>query len=189
MPSIYLKDEYPAYDIGEHTYGDLEVIEFAGVECRLKIGRYCSFARGTTILLGGEHRPDYASTYPFYPLMGAPRPKYLKGHNGNVEIGNDVWIGYGVTILSGAVIGDGAVIAAGAVVTRNVKPYCVVKPYAIVGGVPARQLKTRFPIHIVEKLMELKWWEWPEARVEMFMPLLQSGDVQGFIDEAGHEQS
>lgn len=53
-----------------------------------------------------------------------------------ITIGDDVWIGANVTILPGAMIGDGAVVAAGAVV-RGVVP-----PRTVVGGVPARVLKT-----------------------------------------------
>lgn len=55
-----------------------------------------------------------------------------------VTIGNDVWIGRDVIILPGANIGDGCVIGAGAVVTRGNIP-----PYSVVGGVPARVIKSR----------------------------------------------
>jgi len=54
-----------------------------------------------------------------------------------VVIGNDVWIGDRVIILPGVHIGDGSIIAAGAIVT------CDVPPYTIVGGVPAKPIKTR----------------------------------------------
>ena len=53
-----------------------------------------------------------------------------------VKIGSKVWIVANVTILPGVTIGDGAVIAAGAVVNRDVAPNTVV------GGVPAKFLKT-----------------------------------------------
>lgn len=73
---------------------------------------------------------------------------------GMVTIGNDVWIGGNVTILRGVKIGDGAVIAAGAVVTRDVEPY------AIVGGVPAKVIKYRFPKKVIKQLLELRWWDY-----------------------------
>lgn len=54
-----------------------------------------------------------------------------------VTIGNDVWIGRRAIIMPGVTIGDGCVIGAGAVVTKDVPPHC------IVGGVPAKVLKSR----------------------------------------------
>jgi carbonic anhydrase/acetyltransferase-like protein (isoleucine patch superfamily) len=70
-------------------------------------------------------------------------------------IGNDVWIGDGAVILLGVTIGTGAVIGANAVVTRNVAPY------EIVGGVPARRLKMRFPDEVGQELLSTEYWELP----------------------------
>lgn len=53
-----------------------------------------------------------------------------------IHIGKNVWIGANVTVLQGVRIGDGAVVAAGAVVTKDVAPNTVV------GGIPAKLLKT-----------------------------------------------
>lgn len=55
----------------------------------------------------------------------------------DVSIGNDVWIGARVIILPGVKVGDGAILAAGAIVTKDVEPY------TIVGGNPAKVIKSR----------------------------------------------
>ena len=52
------------------------------------------------------------------------------------KIGNDCWFGSDVTLIGGVEVHDGAVVLAHAVVTKDVPPY------AIVGGVPAKVIKT-----------------------------------------------
>ena len=59
-----------------------------------------------------------------------------RNHYAPVKLGKNVWIGSNATILAGVSIGDWAVVAAGAVVTKDVEPYTVV------GGVPAKFLKS-----------------------------------------------
>ena len=51
-------------------------------------------------------------------------------------IEDDVWLGAGAIITDGVRVGKGAVVAAGAVVTSDVAPHTVV------GGVPAKLIKT-----------------------------------------------
>jgi tetrahydrodipicolinate N-succinyltransferase len=99
------------------------------------------------VFLGGNHRVDWISTYPFEKQIGS---------NGDVNVGNDVWIGHGVTIMSGINIGDGAVIAANSHVVRNVEPY------SMVGGNPAKLIKYRFDKTIIDCLLELQWWDLSE---------------------------
>lgn len=53
-----------------------------------------------------------------------------------IVVGKNVWIGSNAVILPGVTIGDNAVVAAGAVVTKDVPENTVV------GGVPARVIKT-----------------------------------------------
>lgn len=76
------------------------------------------------------------------------------------KIGNDVWIGSHVAIKPGITIHDGAIVATGAVLTKDVPAY------TIVGGVPARMIKMRFPDHIVEELLQLQYWDYNFADFE-----------------------
>lgn len=59
-----------------------------------------------------------------------------KNHYAPIMIGRNVWVGSNATILPGVTIGEWAVVAAGAVVTKDVPPYTVV------GGTPAKFIKT-----------------------------------------------
>ena len=77
-----------------------------------------------------------------------------------VTIGSDVWIGARAMIVDGVHVGHGAVVAAGAVVTKDVEPY------SIVGGVPARVLRYRFPPEVIAGLLEIEWWNWPYHRIQ-----------------------
>jgi acetyltransferase-like isoleucine patch superfamily enzyme len=58
--------------IGEFTYGDPTVYDWEdGTD--LVIGKYCSIAEGVKILLGGNHRHDWFSTFPFEILGPMPQ--------------------------------------------------------------------------------------------------------------------
>jgi chloramphenicol O-acetyltransferase type B len=175
---VLIAEAYPQYDIGPGSYGDLEVL-WGNAGAQLKMGGYCSVAKGAQVMLGGEHRPDWVTTYPFSLVTegyrdwpGHPRSK------GDVIIGNDVWICHGAMILSGVTIGDGAVIGARALVARDVPPY------AIVSGNPARVIKMRFPEDIVARLLTLKWWDWPQDRIARAIPMLLADDITAFLDAA-----
>lgn len=174
----FLADRYPQHRIGRGSYGDLNVVEF-GEGTTLTVGNYCSFARGAQVMLGGNHRLDWVTTYPFSAIDG--RFSHFTGHpqsKGDVVIGNDVWVAREAMILSGVTIGDGAVIGARAVVSRDVPPYM------IVAGNPAVEIRTRFPQPIVERLLALRWWDWPDERIAKAMPHLLSDKIEAFLDAA-----
>lgn len=61
---------------------------------------------------------------------------YVTCKKGRIIIQNDAWIGTGSVILPGITIGEGAVVGANSLVTKDVDPYTVV------GGVPAKYIKT-----------------------------------------------
>lgn len=169
--------KYAKYEIGEWTYGNPRVLSWHE-GTKLKIGRFCSISRPVTILLGGEHRIDWVSTYPFSNIF--EKARRFSGHphsRGDVIIGNDVWIGTDVLILSGVTIGDGAVIAARSVVTADVAPY------SVVAGNPAKLVRLRFDKSIIEELQKIAWWNWPLSKIEEAWPLLLSSNIEAFIDK------
>lgn len=170
-------------NIGKFTYG-VENIDFhyyKGSENSITIGKYCSFAPGITIILGGIHPTDWVSLYPFriqWNLKGAYHDG-MPTTRGPVEIGNDVWVGTNVTILSGVSIGSGSIIAANSVVTKDVVPY------SIVGGNPAKLIRRRFSLENINKLMEIQWWNWDDSRVIKAVENLSSENVDEFIKKYG----
>ena len=97
-------------------------------------------------------------------------------NKGDIVIGNDVWIGYEAVILSGVTIGDGAIIGARAVVTKDVAPY------SIVGGVPAKEIRKRYDPQTIERLIQLKWWDWPEENIRQALPALMHGDIDALCE-------
>lgn len=168
------------YKIGRFSWGHLTVSSRAP-GTPLRIGQFCSFAYGCHVILGGEHRADFVSTYRFgaYPPFKEDFSHLARGTattKGGVTIGNDVWIGHQALILSGVELGDGVIVGAGSVV-RNSAP-----PYAIVAGNPARVAGFRFPKDQIEALLRISWWDWPLERIAASIPLLMSDDVAAFID-------
>lgn len=91
-----------------------------------------------------------------------------------------MWRGYRAAIMPGVSIGDGAIIGAYLVVTRDVPPY------SIVGGNPARLLRPRFDAATVQRLLALRWWDWPEEKITRYAALL-TGDGHAFLAVAEAE--
>ncbi|WP_312219767.1 type B chloramphenicol O-acetyltransferase [Brevundimonas sp.] len=143
---------------------------------RLIIGDFCSIGSGAAFIMAGNqgHRNDWASSFPFFYMPEVPHfagavDAFQKA--GDTVIGNDVWIGSEAIIMPGVKVGDGAVIGTRALVTRDVEPY------AIVGGNPARVIRKRFDDDSIAMLLEMKWWDWDDARLRQAMPLLCNGDI------------
>jgi hypothetical protein len=130
-----------------------------------------------TIILGGDHRNDWVSTYAFPVLVpGAEDHTDYSLTKGDVTIGNDVWIGINSIIMSGVTLGDGMIVGAGSVVRRSFPPY------SIVAGNPASLAGYRFPKEIIEELTKIRWWDWPIKEIQAAFPLLLSNKIEQFVD-------
>lgn len=144
---------------------------------KLIIGKYCSIACCAKFMFtSGNHNMFSFSTYPF-PIFADEWDLDWKDitkawdNKGNIVIGNDVWIGYESIIMQGVHIGDGAIIGTRAVVTKDIEPY------TIVGGIPAKPIKKRFDEETIKKLLEIKWWNWDDAKVKQNIENIICGKI------------
>ncbi|MHB1955240.1 MAG: DapH/DapD/GlmU-related protein [Sulfobacillus sp.] len=180
---MHLTDPPPEYiTIGYGTYwtNPVHVEAFIDSE-RIVVGKYCSIAKGVTLMVGGNHTTETVATWPFDNLM-------LKRYNPTrsyrttkpTVIGHDVWLGLNSTICGGVEVGNGAVVGVGAVVFEDVPPY------AVAIGNPAQVVRYRFSQTTVQALQRIAWWDWPvetlRERVEWFYR-----PVAEFIKQFGSE--
>ena len=160
--------------MGKYSYSreNIEVLAW-GEKADLAVGAFTSIAKGCKCFLGGNHRTEWGTTYPFGLIntnifSGSEiETKEYSQTNGSINIGNDVWIGLNVTIMSGVHIGDGAVIAANSHVVRDVEAY------SINGGNPAKLIKYRFSHEIIREMIALKWWRYSDEKINRIIPILQ----------------
>ena len=176
----------PNIIIGDFTYyddpEDSENFErnvlyhFPFIGDRLVIGKFCAIAKGVQFIMNGaNHKLSGFSTFPFYIFgngweKAMPKPEDLP-YKGDTIIGNDVWIGYKALIMPGVKIGNGAIISSQAVVTTDVPAY------TIVGGNPAKVIKSRFPDEIVIELEKLAWWDWSVEKITQHLAAIMSNDI------------
>lgn len=176
----------PNIIVGDYTYyDDFETVEnfkknvkyhFDFTGDKLIIGKFCQIASGVEFIMnGGNHLVDAISTFPF-SIFGNGWESAMEGktfpNKGNTEIGNDVWIGYRSLIMPGVRIGDGAIIATASVVTKDIPPY------SISGGNPAQLIRMRFDEKTIEKLLQIKWWDWDAEKIAKYANLLTSNNVR-----------
>lgn len=167
--------------VGRHTYGFGNITQRSWAEpTHLFVGSFCSIANHVSIFLGDGHRTDLITTYAFGHIKKDLFPHHgigIAATNGDVRIGNDVWLCSGCTIMSGVTIGDGAVVAANAHVVKNVDPY------EIVGGNPAKRIKRRFTDEQIGMLLDVRWWELPDEQIASLVPYLCSNDIDLAIEK------
>lgn len=170
---VYSGSEVVSSTIGRYSY-----VGYDSQIVNCDIGSFCSIA-GNFIAGMAEHPILWASTSPVFEKVSnsGPKKRFSKHNLPPTKltiIGNDVWIGARVTIKQGVKIGDGAIVAAGAVVTKDVPAY------AIVGGVPAKIIRYRFSKELINRLLESKWWELPDEKLEECAKYIK--DPERFLD-------
>jgi phosphonate metabolism protein (transferase hexapeptide repeat family) len=171
--------------LAECEVGDYSYIERHVEAIYTSIGKFCAVAAGAR-LNALNHPIDRISQH---KITYRPNEYFVyakvdtafreQRQQARVTIGHDVWIGHGAIVLPGLTIGHGAVVAAGAVVTKNVEPY------AIVAGVPAKRIKWRFEKIIRERIIALAWWDWPQDKLALAVPDMQTLSIEEFLQKWG----
>lgn len=164
--------------IGDYTYcaGDASIIYST-------IGKFCSIASHVRINPGNhpmqrvtQHHMTYRRR--MFGFAETDDTEFFAWRRANhCTIGNDVWIGHAAIVMPGVTIGDGAVIGSAAVVTKDVPPY------TIVGGVPAKLIRERFPHDVAEKLRAIAWWDW--SRAELAARFDDLNNLDRFLERYG----
>jgi acetyltransferase-like isoleucine patch superfamily enzyme len=117
-------DDGPRLNIGDGTA--IQFYFHCGAAARVTIGR--------NVLIGGRvYITDHDHSYDEPQLSAAESPRLKVAP---VWIGDGAFLGEGCVILKGVRVGRRAVVAANAVVTQDVPDF------AVVGGVPARVIKS-----------------------------------------------
>lgn len=183
----------PNIVVGDYTYyddpEDSEHFErnvlyhFPFIGDKLIIGKFCALARGIRFIMNGaNHQLAGLSTYPFQIFgQGWEKIRPALGdlpYKGDTILGNDVWIGYETLIMPGIKIGNGAIVASRSVVTTDVPAY------TIVGGNPAKPIKTRFSPEEIARLEALAWWDWPIEKITQQLSAIVSGDLKALSTAA-----
>jgi len=179
----------PNIIIGDFTYyDDFENVEnfeknvkyhFDFIDDKLRIGKFCMIASDVKFIMNGaNHLTKSLTTYPF-AIFGNGWENAMDGkeypNKGDINIGNDVWIGYNATIMAGVTIGNGAIIATNSTIVKDVEPY------SIVGGNPATEIKKRFSNNTINKLLELKWWNWNIEKITENLHNLTDNNIENLI--------
>ena len=175
-------------EIGEWTYGLPQI--YRSPHCgKLKIGKFCSIASGVIVSLWDEHRQTDVTTFPFNDSEDWPEIRAFEHERSpkpvlkDVIVGNDVWICADVVLLAGANIGDGAIVGANSVVDGDVRPY------AVVVGNRAEERRRRFPDEQVDKLLEMRWWDWEIEKIRKHLKLICSQDVDALYEAWRQDES
>jgi virginiamycin A acetyltransferase len=132
----------------------------------IRIGNFCSIARNVS-MQEYDHIMNRCTSYFILNHVFGEDWKKETVSKGPIDIGSDVWIGTQTVIVSGSKIGHGAVIGANSVINGEIPPY------AIAAGSPAKVIKYRFEKNIIDKLLEMKWWDWPIEKIKINRQLFE----------------
>lgn len=173
-PILYLRSSHAGWPsqicwgafINNSRIGDYCYVGPGVVMNQARIGNYCSIA--PYVQIGGlEHSWWWGST--------SPRISEHNIGDRTTVLQDDVWIGANAVIRQGVTMGRGSVIGAGAVVLKDVVPY------TIVAGVPAKEIRKRFPEHVIREIESTKFWDYPPKRARDLLNAINYSDSSDYM--------
>lgn len=171
--------------IGEATYSPTQLLVNYAEQGNLTIGKFCSIGTDVRIYLGGNHRSDWLTTHPLHKYFNpkghidSDIPGY-PGTNGDVTIGNDVWLADRVVIHSGVIIPNGCIIGSDSVVREYDNDF--LNEFGIYLGNPLQKVGTRGQAALLHLKLSIPWWDWPMEYIKEIYPLLQASDYKPVVE-------
>ena len=163
---------------GDYSYCD-RTCDIANAE----IGKFANIASFTRIG-ATDHPLEKASLHHFHYRSADywddaedDADWFARRADRTARIGHDTWIGHAAIIKPEVTIGNGAVIASGAIVTKDVPPY------TIVAGVTAQPIRRRFPEDVADRMEQLAWWDWDNARLRTALPDFRNMRAEAFLEK------
>lgn len=164
------------------TFGDYAYCDRFSDIANCTVGKFANIAAFTRI--GPTDHPMHAAAQHHFTYRAASywddaeddAAFFAHRESRRCTLGHDSWIGHGGIVMPEVTVGIGAVVASGAVVTRDVAPFM------IVAGVPARPIRSRFPDRVIERLLALAWWDWPNDRLRAALEDFRTLAAEAFLE-------
>lgn len=180
-------NKYPLFRIDRGSYIDeLKIDSLININVKtfnegvhnIQIGQFCSISCNNNFIINREC--NYKSVTTTHSKLINRDTKSMIKQKGQILIQNDVFIGDNCNIISGVTIHNGAMVLSNSNVIEDVPPY------AIVRGNPAKVIGYRFSKEIIEKLLDIKWWDWNNEKIVVNNKYFNE-DVCVFVDKFWNE--